>query len=252
MSKKIKVSVIVVNYQADEYVRRIQKVCSQDPSLECIVIDNSDGAAGYGAGCNRGAEISHGELLLFTNPDVNISVKTIHALTNHLHDHPQTAVVGPQILNEQEEIQITCSTIPTAWEAAVLFSWLHHLPVFAALCTRYRLNGFNHMTSRPVPVLNGSCFMMRRSDFREIGGFDERLFLYFEEFDLAKRVKDQLEKSGYFLATSSIIHYGQKSTQQATSVSEHFKHSRCAWLQKHYAWRGYLADAWIRFWELGS
>lgn len=251
-SKKIKTSIIIVNYRADAYVRAIQEVMKNDPEIECIVVDNSSGKKGYGAGCNRGVEQAHGETVLFVNPDIEITTKTVHCLHDFLIEHPNVGIVGPQIKNKNGEIEITCSALPTPLQASILFSWLHKLSFFQEWTKSYRLHGFDHKTSRPVPSVNGSCFMMRREDFLEIGACDENIFLYFEEFDLAKRMQDQLEKQAYFLTACSIVHVGQESTKQADHVSQHFRKSRQYWLQKHYGVSGLLADAWIRLWEFKS
>lgn len=245
----IQTSVVIVNYHADDFVRQIQKQLANDPTVECIVIDNSHGKSGYGAGCNAGAQKARGETVLFVNPDINISPETVHTLSTYLMDHPQIGLIGPQILDETGKIQITCSTIPTPLEAVIIYSWIGKLPWFQTWYSRYRLQGFNHQTSRPVPAISGSCFMMRREEFLEIGGCDENIFLYFEEFDIAKRVHDQLEKEVYFLTSCAIIHYGQESTKQLPTVSQHFQRSRRYWLQKHYGIMGLLADSWLRIWE---
>ncbi len=247
--KPIKTSVVIVNYRADEHVQRIQRALRDDHSIEVLVVDHSDGLSGYGAGCTTGAQQAKGETVLFMNPDVEITAKTVHSLHNFLEDHPQVAMVGPQILDETGSVQITCSSIPTPLEASIVFSWLHGLPYFEKWQKQYRLQGFNHQTSRPVPAINGSCFMMRTAEFLDIGGCDKNLFLYFEEFDLAKRVHDQLEKQVYYLASCSVTHYGQISTDQAENTSTHFRRSRNYWLQKHYGFSGTLADFWIRMWE---
>ncbi len=245
----IRISVIIVNYQADEYVRKLQKSFLQRDDIECIVIDNSSGERGYGAGCNLGAEQAKGEYLFFTNPDVYCTASVVDSLADFLLTHPQVGLVGPQIRNEHGAIDTTCSTVPTAWQAAVVYSWLGTLPLFADQVKQYRLWGFNHQSSRPVPSVSGACFMMRADEFRALGGFDEQFFLYFEEFDLAKRIKEILEMEVYYLATISVIHYGQHSTNQTSTAPIIFRQSRRRWLEKYYGWKGILANTWIRIWE---
>ncbi|MCD8484153.1 glycosyltransferase family 2 protein [Candidatus Woesebacteria bacterium] len=213
------------------------------------MIDNSDGQAGFGEGCNRGAEQAHGEGVLFVNPDVYVTTDAIDALYEFLGAHPQIGLIGPQILDETGAVQITSSTVPTALEAAIVYSWLGNLSAFGSYREHYRLWGFDHRSSRPVPSVSGSCFMMRREEFLAIGGCDENMFLYFEEFDLAQRVRSQLDKEVYFLATASVVHFGQHSTKQLPSVAHHFRASRRYWLQKHYGFSGAIANFWIRLWE---
>lgn len=248
-SKLPEISVIIVNYRADKWVRNIRRALRGHDDIEVIVIDNSSGDAGYGAGCNRGAERAHGETLVFCNPDIEVTADSVRELHSFLQTHPQVGMVGPQILRDDGTIEISCSMIPSPLLALVEYSWLRQLPGLRSYSHKYRLQSFDHDSSRPVPVISGSCFALRREDYRAIGGCDEKLFLYFEEFDLAQRTHTDLDKQVYFLSSTSIIHYGQISTDQTRTASRHFRRSRRYWFQKIYGWRGSLVVTMLEWFE---
>jgi GT2 family glycosyltransferase len=232
-------SVIIVNYRAEADVVRLQREL-RDDRLEIIVIDNSDGQHGYGAGCNAGAHQAQGKYLAFLNPDIEVNVADLMKMTDILADQPAIGLVGPQIRRPDGQIEITCSAIPTPWLAWWEYSWFGQLPFFSGLRRPYRLFGFDHQSSRPVPSVAGSCLVMRQSDWVKVGGFDEQLFLYFEEFDLASRLAD-LGLSVYFAAEAKIIHYGQVSTKQiGKQATVYFRQSRRYWFHKRYGRTGDL------------
>lgn len=245
---KPSVSVIIVNYQADEYVSRLQTMLTTDPELEVIVIDNTHTQQGYNTGCNIGAGQAQGEYLVWMNPDILISPQSIYALVSILQRFPQVGMVGPQLLDQAGEVQITCSDLPTPWCASIIYSWLGKLSFFKWEQQRYRLFHFSHRFSRTVPVISGACFAMRMSDWQRIGKFDEALFLYFEEFDLSARLRSRGQVA-YYCTHAKALHYGQVSTSQTNTVSHHFQHSRRYWLAKTYGWRGWLAARWLEIWE---
>ena len=248
MTNKIICSIIIVNYKADAHVERLKKALQKTPFTEIIVIDNSRVHRGYGAGCNMGAQQASGEILFFLNPDIEITSQTVLALSDLLQKNENVGLVGPQIKDIHGRTQITCSAVPTPLIAAIEYSFLGKLPFLRWAHAQYRLNNFDHKNSRDVPSISGSCFALRTKDFQKIGGVDENLFLYFEEFDLAIRITDQLKKIVWFCAEESVVHYGQVSTQQ-TETNTHFLTSRAYWLEKTYGWSGKLVNYWLRFAE---
>ncbi len=245
----VETSVIIVNYRADVYVKRLQNTLRDLPNSEVIVIDHSDGRRGYGAGCNQGARQARGKYLVCLNADVMIKPADIDRLVKVLQDQPAIGLVGPQIRNASGEVQISCSAIPTPFLALIEYSWLRNVPGLRHFSQAYRLNGFDHRTSRVVPAIGGSCLVMRRRDWQAIDGFDEKLFLYFEEFDLAKRLHDQLNLATYFCAEAVLTHFGQVSTKQTAQARQHFQRSRHYWLGKAYGWRGRLTAFLLKLME---
>lgn len=234
----VETSIIIVNFRADEYVERLQLSLRELPKSEVIVVDNSDGSRGYGEGCNLGAQRAKGRFLIFLNPDIQTTPESMARLVSVLKKSPEIGLVGPQILNPDGSIEISCAAFPTPLLALVEYSFLRHWPLLNKFASRYRLSEFDHRHSRVVPLVGGSCLAVRKADFHSIGGFDENMFLYFEEFDLAYRMLSALKKQTYFCAEANITHFGQVSTSQIKRTSEHFHRSRRYWFAKTYGWRG--------------
>ncbi|MBC7785845.1 MAG: glycosyltransferase family 2 protein [Burkholderiales bacterium] len=199
------VSVIIVNYNTREMTLKCLDALRADLTginAEVILVDNasSDGSVeairahapwvqviaseknlGFGAGNNVGLKIAQGDYFLLLNTDALPHAGAIQALLTYMQTHPKTAVVGPRLLNADGSVQQSCFRFPTP-----LRSWLENLWISAILrrvpaIDDYR--GWAHDREREVDFVIGACVMVRRSVYEQIGGFDERFFMYAEESD---------------------------------------------------------------------
>jgi GT2 family glycosyltransferase len=240
-------SVIIVDFDAAVDVKRLRRELHEQGNPQVIVVDAKAEKLGYGAALNRGMELAEFDFVICMNPDISLKKNALPLLIEKLQNESSIGMVGPQILDRYGRTQITCSKIPTAWQALVLWSWLKK--IFQKKIEHwYRLQSFDHHSTRVVPSVSGACFAVRKKDWIAIGGADEKLFLYFEEFYLAQR----LALRGFpvlFCAESVVTHFGQVSTNTVQNISKIFIQSRKYWLSKHYGISGQICAKWLEFWE---
>jgi GT2 family glycosyltransferase len=151
------------------------------------------GNIGFGAANNlAAASLPPHDFVLILNPDVSLDGNSIAAAVDYLHIHTKAVMVSPVATNERGTPLYLAYRYPTV---AVLglrgFAPTFVKNLFESLLARYEFR------SQGDPAFDGAlenlelisgCFMlMRGSTFRELGGFDENFFLYFEDFDLALR-----------------------------------------------------------------
>ena len=169
--------VVVDNDSPDDTVRVVE-------ALGVRVVQQHN--AGFGGGCNRGvAELSPAaELVLFLNPDAVLQEADLVRLVEHLRAHPRCAVVGPRVVHAGEPSY-------SAGSLATLTSELRPLlpAPLSGLWASRRLP-VTHAVTGPVGYVEGACFLVRRQVLADVGGFDERYFLYFEEMDLGRRLAE--------------------------------------------------------------
>jgi GT2 family glycosyltransferase len=75
--------------------------------------------------------------------------------------------------------------------------------------------------------------MMHRDTFNQLGGFDESFFMYFEDVDLCKRVKDLGLKVVYYPQTTVIHLLGGSAQGGKKSVNTHYRNSQIHYYKKH-------------------
>lgn len=137
------------------------------------VVHNPRG--GYGAGVNAGARLVGGECFAVLNPDIRFDEPDVVArLATHFED-PDVAVVAPALRLPDGRIQGSARRMPSPWNLAIR---RHVWPDAGAI----REPG-------DVDWAVGACYLVRRSAWDEVGGFDEAYRLYFEDVDLCLRLR---------------------------------------------------------------
>ncbi|MEM7203374.1 MAG: glycosyltransferase family 2 protein [Planctomycetota bacterium] len=222
-------------------------------SREVIVIDNGshDGSAdavaevpdvrlirnadnrGYAGGNNQGAELAEGRLVCLLNSDTEVRPGAIDHLVEFLDGHPEYGAVAPKLLNVDGTIQTACMRFPGLLVALCYDSiWGKFWPG-KWVDDRYYMRDFDHEHSRDVDQPPGACFMMRRREYLDMGGLDAKLYLFFNDVDLCRRLWKGDRRIRY-LAAAEVVHHGGASTQKFHGFVITWFRNRIAYYRKHY------------------
>lgn len=253
-----KVSIILVHYRETQVLYDcIKSIYASKPktSLEIIVVDNDEikkikqylkkhfdkvvyvpapKNVGYGNGNNLGAKMAHGDYLLVLNPDTIIHKNTIDELYKFVSSKKNVGIVAPTLLNNRGipyPLQGTRTLTPLRGVFAL--SFLNKIFPNNPISKKYWLRDINRASPYQVDVVPGSAFMIRNSLFKKIGGFDKNFFLYFEEFDLCKRVID-LGYKLFIIPKAKLTHFWAVSTPPSEKISKIFAQSRFYYFKKNY------------------
>jgi GT2 family glycosyltransferase len=259
------VTIIIVSWNTRELLVRCLTSCSQ-PTVkgnlrtEVIVVDNasSDGSAkvahdmagvnvialahniGYGRANNLGMERGSGRYFLILNPDTIPLRGSIQTLVDFADRAPRAGIVAPRLLNDDRSVQTSAFKFPTLAMAAIdLFPLPGWMPgrLRARLLTS-SLNGrylIEQQANEPFCIEHplGACMLIRREAYEECGGFDDNIFMYSEEIDLALRYA----RGGWQcwqVPQAEVIHLGGRSTSQAPVAMQ-----RELWRSRLYIYRKY-------------
>ena len=210
MSEKPTVSVIIVNWNGAEHLRLcLPSLASQSfKLLEIIVVDNrssddsADVARSFGArwlplesnlglapGLNRGAAVASGDLLLFVNNDMRFDPGFVAALVEPLQTEPEIFATDGMQFN---------------WDGAVpahMASRLTNAPSGRDSSTELvpGIHFYQEKKTKKSSVFMASaaCMMVRRKFFEELGGFDDRLPLGYEDVEICWRAWVRGRKTVY-------------------------------------------------------
>jgi N-acetylglucosaminyl-diphospho-decaprenol L-rhamnosyltransferase len=170
---------------------------------------------GFGAGVNRGlaalaAESPVPELVLVSNPDLEVHRGMLDALRAALEAHPAWAIVGPRIFTDAGEVYPSVRSFPTFTDAAghALFALFRPDNPFTK---RYNPGTPEGDLVIGAGWVSGSCFLARRGALEELGGFDEAYFMYNEDMDLCWRAHNAGWGVG-FAGTAAVTHVQGVST----------------------------------------
>jgi GT2 family glycosyltransferase len=235
-------SIVIVNYRAyDELTNALaalQSTSQTDPLETAVVDQESDAGAaralkaqfpsirlienprndGFAAGVNRGARETTGRYLLVLNPDTVVGPGLVDTLASWLDAHDDVAVVGPRILNADGSVQPSARRFPDVTTG--LGGRMSFLTRIAPDNWLSKRNLEWSRASEPVEVdwVSGACTMIRRSAFDQVGGFDDRFFLYWEDADLCRRLLTAGHRT-FYVPTVAAVHAGARSSRQAASRS---------------------------------
>ncbi|MDH6108526.1 N-acetylglucosaminyl-diphospho-decaprenol L-rhamnosyltransferase [Kitasatospora sp. MAP12-15] len=199
--------VVVDNASRDRSADRLE------PSALPLSIVRNRENRGFAAGCNQGAAHRTGDYLLFLNPDTELYPDTLRTVGEFLST-PAAAdvgILGGRILDARGRPGISCSRFPTL---PILFGKMTGLDrMLPTVFPPHHLGPAETRRSGPVDQVIGAFYLVRRPLFEQLGGFDQRYFLYYEEVDLALRAR-QCGWRSYYLGEARIYHAGNTSTDQ--------------------------------------
>jgi N-acetylglucosaminyl-diphospho-decaprenol L-rhamnosyltransferase len=263
-------AVVIVNYNAGEYLTRcVGSVFANagDLEVDVLVVDNAstDGSAhsaargnprmrlisnpvnrGLSAAWNQGAGETDSRWILFLNPDAEIWGGDLATFVKIADERPEVALLGPVVRNSDGTIYESGRIFPSVVQAvghAFLGPFWRGNPFTRA----YKQTGWDRLSEREVDWVSGSCMLIRRSAFREVGEFDEAFWLYGEELDLSTRLRDAAW-SVLYSPELEIVHEGGVSTGRSRRMTTMHSMSIYRYFAKHRArgWRKVtLPFAWV-------
>ena len=257
------ISVIIVSYNTRVMTLECLRVLAGELrglSAETFVVDNAstDGSAeairvefpdvrllasarnaGFGAANNLALAQARGRYLLLLNTDAFPRPGAVAALVNFLETHADVGVVGPRLLYQDGSLQQSCFRCTSPFHA-----WAENLGLTKLLRRHAALDdyrGWDHAAERDVDFVIGACLLLRRDVYEQVGGFDERFFMYQEEADWEKRIK----QAGWrivFTPTAEAVHLaGASGKEEPVRTSGHFFESLDKYMLKHHGVPGFLS-----------
>ena len=231
-----KADIVIVNWNSGRLLREcLESISSSsDASLieRALVVDNAstDGSAdgleslgfpielvrnrcnlGFGAACNLGASKGVADYILFLNPDVRFFDGSLKKPIMYM-ESPESAgvgIVGVQLVGDGGKVWRSCSRFPAP--SSLFLKSLGLEALFPRLGSF--MVDWDHEDSRFVDQVMGAFFLIRRGLFEQLGGFDERFFVYFEDVDLSLRARKAGWQS-FYLAEAQAYHKGRGTTDR--------------------------------------
>lgn len=232
-------SIIIVNWNVRELLKQTLHSIYKNPprthSFETIVVDNDsqDNSAemvekefpqvtlikspknvGFAAGNNLGIKIAQGKIILCLNPDTEVLPEALDFIPEAFAKDKQLGAMGVKLLNPDRTLQPSCKSFPDLdtvfWNATSLDTIFPRSKIFG----KYNMTWFDHDREIEVDQPMGAALAVKREVIDQIGIYDERYFMYFDEVDWCYRIK----KAGWkikFFPQVAIIHHWAQSTKQA-------------------------------------
>jgi len=257
----VDLSIVVVSYN----VRQLLALCLeslyqtlQETSLafEVLVVDNAsgDGSAewvrerfpearlyanerntGYAAASNQGMAACQGRYVLVMNPDTRALGSAIAILLAFMDENPGVGMAGPALLYGDGSFQHSAFRFPSLPQILFDFYPLHYRLINSRLNGRYPRRLYEGGEPFAIDHPLGAVMLVRREVIEQVGMMDEQFFMYCEEVDWAKRIR----QAGWEICTVPqalfIHHAGQSTVQFRDRMFVALWRSRYLLFQKHYS-----------------
>ena len=252
----LELSVVVITYNSRRHVRdcleSIQRTAG-DIRHEVIVVDNAsqDGTQeiirnefpkvhllanpdnrGFARGINQGITQSQGEFILLLNPDTVVLPKAIATLLKEMKQSPETGLLGCRLLNADRSLQQSFGCEVSVWNEVVR-------KLFFNLWENYRFSPVGwilrslHSRKREVAWVKGACMLLRRQSLFDVQLMDEDFFMYLEDADLCRRIR-QSGGSVRYTPEAEVIHFGGGSVWSNPEQSAlEYRRSQLHYFKKH-------------------
>ncbi|MFA5020759.1 MAG: glycosyltransferase family 2 protein [Patescibacteria group bacterium] len=238
----MKISIIIVSWK----VRDLLKKClasiesaAAGLAVEIFVVDNAsnDGAIemvrsdfptvrlianrqnlGFAKANNLALRQASGDYVLLLNPDTELQPDTLEKSIDFFQSHPAAGALGAKMSYPDGRQQPSVRRLPTVWPIFLMLLKLPKLFPRLKSIANYLAADFDYSREQIVDQIMGAYIFMPRRILEQIGLLDDRFFIWFEEVDLCRRLRD----AGYgvwFNPEVKIIHHGGKSFSQQALIA---------------------------------
>jgi N-acetylglucosaminyl-diphospho-decaprenol L-rhamnosyltransferase len=269
-----RVAALIVAYFSSEDVAALaenlaDKAVTGDVIVDVFVIDNSGdadeaeklglvenvtklltgrGNLGYGGGMNALAKelevdgiSGNYDWLMICNPDIRLDPGSMPALVAGAERHPEAALFGPRLVGDDGVVYPSARAFPSLRTGVGHALFSNPWPTNPWTIRYHQSRNLSPVEDATVDWVSGALMLARPSAFREIDGFDEGYFMYFEDVDLAVRL-GRHGWSSVYVPSSHVVHSGARSTSRSASTMRKVHHrSAQRYLSKRYS-------AWWLFW----
>jgi len=233
-------SVVVVNYNTAHLLERMFAALDRAKGslgLQIIVVDNSstDNSVeilegqyptvtliknsknvGFGRANNQAMAHLKGRHTLLLNTDAFLAPDTLEKTIGFMEEHPQCGVLGVKLVDEDRKLQPSCRYFPTPWNVFLQKTGLSRFFPSHRLVDDL---SWDHASIRQCDWVPGCFYLVRGKVIEQLGLFDPRFFLYYEEIDHCRRVKSAGWDVIYYPDTE-VVHIGGESAKSTSTISE--------------------------------
>lgn len=211
---------VVDNASSDDTVEVIRH---EFPQVKVITNDKN---VGFGKGHNKVIEYLDSDYHVVINPDIKTEDKVIYKLTTYLEEHKDVGQICPRVLNTDESEQHLPKRNPR-----FKYVILSKFPGFKKYRAEYTRQGEDMSVATEIEFASGCFFALPTSLYKELKGFDDRYYMYFEDADLSRRVAEHGKKIVYDPETY-VYHDWHRDNMRSLKGAVRFLNSMCKYFMR--------------------
>jgi N-acetylglucosaminyl-diphospho-decaprenol L-rhamnosyltransferase len=227
------VDAVVVSYNSAGELRACVEPLAAMPGVAVFVVDSasSDGSLesiadlplermplaenrGFAHACNAGWKAGSAPYVLFLNPNTTLDRGSLERMVAVAESAPEAGAVAPRITEPDGALDFSQRRFPRLRSTYAQALFLHRLFPRAAWTDELERDTAAYERPGSPDWASGACLLVRREALERVGGMDEGFFLYCEDLDLCKRLRD----AGYtvlYEPAAVVVHEGGASAPRS-------------------------------------
>jgi N-acetylglucosaminyl-diphospho-decaprenol L-rhamnosyltransferase len=253
------VDVVIVSYNSGDSLRACVTPLAASPGINVVVVDNAspDGAldsiddidvdrvqldrnGGFSHGCNVGWRRGSARFVLFLNPDAIIVPASVTLLQREFESDEGVGIAAPFIRDANGNIDYSQRRYPRLRSTFARALYLHRIIGEASWVDELVRDEDAYRRTASPDWVSGACLMIPRELLMKLDGWDERFFMYCEDIDLCRRVRD-LGLDVRFVPEATVVHEGGASAPRPALLPV-LAESRVLYARKHRSAAGAVGE----------
>jgi N-acetylglucosaminyl-diphospho-decaprenol L-rhamnosyltransferase len=233
------VQVVVVDNASGDGIG--QMLAAEFPRAICILQDEN---VGFGRAQNLGIRAAEARYYFALNPDTEFHSdgQTLERLHAFMEANSKVGMIGPKLVYPDGSLQYSCWRFPPFFQPFYQRTKLGQTKRGVARVAHHHMKDFDHTKTIPVDAVMGSAMFVRRDALRDVGLFDERFWMYYEDIDWSRRMWE----AGwpvYYVHDIVLTHIHGRGSAQIPGVFRALVKNRLArvhvksWIQYLWKWR---------------
>ncbi len=221
-----------------------QDLLKQFPAVHYL---NASGNIGFGQGNTVGFKANPARYYFALNRDTSIAKdsRTIERIVRFMDEHPRIGCIGPKLVNADGTLQYSCYRfdVPSILiKPLKQINWDKKYAWVKKYCDRLLMTDFDHASTRPVDWVLGAAMVVRAEVVADVGWFDPRFFMYFEDCDWCHSMWEK-NWPVYYVHDILIQHrYARESAKVPGIINALFRNKLAryhaqSWLKYLWKWR---------------
>jgi len=251
------ISVIIVHYNVkNELFDCITSINKSKPkvSFEIIVVDNDEVKVirkdlvskfpkvkyieninnGWGGGINKGLKYAKGGYIYLLNPDTLFINNALDSVYEFAKNKSNVGIVSSLLFDKNKKVySIQGTKLLSPLNAIFSLSFINKFFPNNPISKKFWMRGWDKRKVKQVESATLSAALIKKEVLKKAGGFDENFFLYYEEYDLCRRLR-KLGYKNYIIPSSKVIHLWEVSAIQTGRTNEFIENSRKYYFKKYY------------------
>ena len=231
-TKNISFEIFVIdNNSQDKTVEMIKK---KFPQVNLIINNHN---TGFAKANNQGIKKAKGKYILLLNPDMKVLDNTLENMVAWMDKNKKAGVAGCHLVDNNNKTIPHVRKFPEFFDQLMIVLKIPH--VFPKVLDKYLMKNFDYNKEAEVDSIRGAFFMIRREVIDKLVGLDERYFIWFEEVDFCKQVKNAGWKIIYTPTVKCVDYIGKSFSQVNRGITQkYFRDSMLKYFKKwHPVWQ---------------